>query len=72
MGLSISEREVRLTLAAIERELAATMAGPVRQAGSRIIRLRVLLVAVQSTNMALGDALAELRGQLEHPPPPLE
>jgi hypothetical protein len=67
----LREHEVRLTLTAVEHELELAMRAPRRLAGSRLIRLRLLLIAALSTDLPLGDALVSLRDQLRQPPPPL-
>jgi hypothetical protein len=62
---------VRATLIAIEGELALAMRPPRKLAGSRLLRLRLLL-AVESSDLPLEEALRGLRAALRGPPPPLE
>ncbi len=50
----VREDEVRATLTAIERELA----------GSRLLRLRLLLLTVESSDLPLGDGLRSMRAAL--------
>ena len=66
----VREDEVRATLNAIERELALAMRPPRKLAGSRLLRLRLLL-AVESSDLRLEDALRSLRAALREPPLPL-
>jgi len=40
--------------------------------GSRLLRLRVVLLAVESSDLPLEEALRSLRAALREPPPPLE
>ena len=69
----VCEDEVRATLNAIERELALAMRLPRELAGSRLLRLRLLLLlAVESSDLRLEEALRSLRAALREPPPPLE
>jgi hypothetical protein len=69
----VREDEVRATLRAIEGELALALRPPPRKlAGSRLLRLRLLLLAVESSDLPLEDALRSLRAALRGPPPPLE
>jgi hypothetical protein len=65
----VREDEVRATLNAIERELALAMRPPRKLAGSRLLRL--LLLAVESSDLRLEDGLRSLRAALRGPPPPL-
>jgi hypothetical protein len=67
----VREDEVRATLTAIERELALAMRPPRNLAGSRLLRLRLLLLAVESSDLPLGDGLRSMRAALQEPPPPL-
>jgi hypothetical protein len=67
----VREDEVRATLNAIERELALAMRPPRELASSRLLRLRLLLLAVESSDLPLGDGLRSLRAALRGPPPPL-
>jgi hypothetical protein len=60
---------VRATLIAIEGELALAMRPPRKLAGSRLLRL---LLAVESSDLPLEEALRGLRAALRGPPPPLE
>jgi hypothetical protein len=64
----VREDEVRATLNAIERELALAMRPPRKLAGSRLLRL--LLLAVESSDLRLEDGLRSLRAALRGPPPP--
>ena len=50
----VREDEVRATLTTIERELALAMRPPRELAGSRLLRLRLLLLAVESSDLPLG------------------
>jgi len=68
----VREDEVRATLSAIEGELALAVRAPRKLAGSRLLRLRLLLLAVESNNLCLEEALRGLRAALRGPPPPLE
>jgi len=63
---------VRATLSAIEEELALTVRSPRKLSGSRLLRLRLLLLAVESSDLPLEEALRSLRAALREPPPPLE
>jgi hypothetical protein len=65
----IREDEVRATLSAIEGELAVR--APRKLAGSRLLRLRLVLLAVESSDLCLEEALRGLRAALREPPPPL-
>ena len=65
----VREDEVRATLTAIERELALAMRPPRELAGSRLLRLRLLLLTVESSDLPLGDGLRSLRAALQEPPP---
>jgi hypothetical protein len=47
----IREDEVPATLNAIEREPALAMRPPPERAGSRLLRLRLLLLAVESSDL---------------------
>ena len=67
----VREDEVRATLTAIERELALAMRPPRELAGSRLLRLRLLLLAVESSDLPLRDGLRSLRAALQEPPPAL-
>jgi hypothetical protein len=67
----VREDQVRATLSAIEGELALAMGPPRKLAGSRLLRLRLLLLAVESTDLCLEEALRSLRAALRRPPPPL-
>jgi hypothetical protein len=60
----IREDEVRATLIAIEGELALAMRPPRELAGSRLLRLRLLLLAVESSVLCLEEALRGLRAAL--------
>jgi hypothetical protein len=60
----VREDEVRATLSAIERELALAMRPPRARAGSRLLRLRLLLLAVESSDLSLEDGLRRLRAAL--------
>jgi len=60
----VREDEVRATLNAIERELALAMRPPRKLAGSRLLRLRLLLLAVESSDLRLEDGLRRLRAAL--------
>jgi hypothetical protein len=60
----VREGEVRATLSAIEGELALAMRPPRRLAASRLLRLRVVLLAVKSSDLPLEDALRSLRAAL--------
>jgi hypothetical protein len=55
---------VRATLIAIEGELALAMRPPRELAGSRLLRLRLLLLAVESSVLCLEEALRGLRAAL--------
>jgi hypothetical protein len=66
----VREDQVRATLSAIEGELALAMGPPRKLAGSRLLRLRLLL-AVESTDLCQEEALRSLRAALRRPPPPL-
>jgi hypothetical protein len=68
----IREDEVRATLIAIEGELALAMRPPRERAGSRLLRVRLLPLAVESSDLRLEEALRGLRAALREPPPPLE
>ena len=68
----VREAEVRATLSAIEEELALTVRSPRKLSGSRLLRLRLLLLAVESSDLPLEEALRSLRAALREPPPPLE
>jgi hypothetical protein len=59
---------VRAALHAIERELALAMRPPRKRAGSRLLRLRLLL-AVECSDLPLEDGLRRLRAALRGPPP---
>jgi hypothetical protein len=65
----VREDQVQATLSAIEGELAQAMGPPRKLAGSRLLRL--LLLAVESTDLCLEEALRSLRAALWRPPPPL-
>jgi hypothetical protein len=67
----VREDAVRATLSAIERELALAMQPPRARAGSHLLRLRLLLLAVESSDLPLEDGLRSLRAALRGPPPPL-
>jgi hypothetical protein len=67
----VREDEVRAALSAIERELALVMRPSRERAGSRLLRLRLLLLAVESSDLRLEDGLRSLRATLRGPPPPL-
>jgi hypothetical protein len=60
----VREDEVRATLHAIERELALAMRPPRELAGSPLPRLRLLLLAVESSELRLEDELRSLRAAL--------
>jgi len=66
----VREDEVRATLSAIEEELALALRAPRKLTGSRLLRL--LLLAVESSDLCLEEALRSLRAALRGPPPPLE
>jgi hypothetical protein len=66
----VREEEMRATLSAIERELALAMRSSRKLAGSRLLRLRLLLLAVESSDLRLEDALRTLRAALQGPPAP--
>jgi hypothetical protein len=68
----VREDDVRATLNAIERELALAMRPPRKLAGSRLLRLRLVLLAVEPSDLSLEEALRSLRAALREPPPPLE
>jgi hypothetical protein len=57
----VREDAVRAALNAIERELALAMRPPRALAGSRLLRLRLLLLAVESSDFPLEDGLWSLR-----------
>jgi hypothetical protein len=64
--------EVRAALGAIEAELSLALEVPDRftldrPVRLRLLRLRLLLADVLSTDLPLSDALADLRGQLREP-----
>jgi hypothetical protein len=66
------EDDLRPALAAIVEELAAALQVPDRftldrPVRLRLLRLRLLLADVLSTEQTLGDALADLRDQLREP-----
>jgi hypothetical protein len=63
---------VRAALSAIEKELALAVRPPRTLTGSRLLRLRLLLLAVESGDLPLEEALRSLRVALREPPPPLE
>jgi|GEM_PF-6205673 len=68
----VREDEVRATLSAIEDELALALRPPRKLAGSRLLRLRLLLLlAVESSDLPLKEALRSLRAALRGPLPPL-
>jgi hypothetical protein len=67
----VREDEVRATLSAIADELALAMRPPRTLTGSRLLRLRVVLLAVESSDLPLEEALRSLRAALREPPPPL-
>ena len=67
----VREEEMRATLSAIERELALAMRPPREQAGSRLLGLRLVLLAVESSDLPLEDGLRSLRAALWGSPPPL-
>jgi hypothetical protein len=69
----VHEDDVRATLGAIEAEVALTLELPESEplAQSRLLRLRLLLIAVQHSDAPFADALASLRVTLQEPPPPL-
>jgi hypothetical protein len=67
----VREDEVRATLNAIERELALAMRPSQELAGSRLLLLRLLLLAVECSDLPLEDGLRRLRAALRGPPPPL-
>jgi hypothetical protein len=68
----VREDQVQATLNAIERELALAMRPPRELAGSRLLRLRLLLLTVESSDLRLEEALRSLRAALRESPPPLE
>ena len=65
----VREGAVRAALNAIERELALALRPPRERAGSRLLRL--LLPAVECSDLPLEDGLRRLRAALRGPPPPL-
>ena len=65
----VREDEVRAALNAIERELALAMRPPRERAGSRLLRLRLLLLAMECSDLPLEDGLRSLRADLRGPPP---
>ena len=67
----VREDEVRATLNVIEGELARAMRPPRKLAGSRLLRLRLVLLAVDPSDLPLEEALRGLRAALREPPPPL-
>jgi hypothetical protein len=67
----VREDGVRATLSAIEGELALAMRPPRKLAGSRLLRLRLVLLAVESSGLPLEEALGSLRTALRGPPSPL-
>jgi hypothetical protein len=62
---------VRATLNAIEGELARRCAPRRKLADSRLLRLRLVLLAVDSSALPLEEVLRGLRAALGEPPPPL-
>jgi hypothetical protein len=50
----VRKDEVRATLNAIEQELALAMRPPRQLAGGRLLRLRLLQLAVESSDLPLG------------------
>lgn len=67
----VRERDVLDVLAAVERELALSITDPRPLATSRLVRLRLLVLAVPHTDVPLPDALASLVVALREPPPSL-
>jgi hypothetical protein len=66
------EEDVRAALGVIEAELSLALEVPDRftldrPVRLRLLRLRLLLADVLSTEQPLGDALADLRNQLREP-----
>lgn len=66
----VRDEEVRATLGAIERELALAMRSSRKLAGSRLLRLRLLLLAAECSDLGLEAALRSLRAALQGPPAP--
>ena len=66
----VREEEVRATLRAIERELALAMRSSRKLAGSHLLRLRLLVLAVESSDLGLEAGLRRLRAALQGPPAP--
>jgi hypothetical protein len=64
----VREDEVRATLSAIEGSWRWRCVPPRKLAGSRLLRL---LLAVESSDLRLEDALRSLRAALREPPLPL-
>lgn len=67
---------MRATLAAIEAELSTALTVPERLASSRrlrlrLLRLRLLLAALQHADVPFPDALASFRDALQEPLPEL-
>jgi hypothetical protein len=67
----VREDDVRTSLGAIEAELALALPDPKPLTHNRLLRLRLLLIAVQHTDAPFPDALASFRTALQEPPPPL-
>jgi hypothetical protein len=62
----VHEDDVRATLDAIEAELSAALTVPERLARRRLVRLRIMLMAVVHADRAPAEALADLRDALAH------
>jgi hypothetical protein len=72
----VREDDVRATLGAIEAELSAALTVPERLASSRrlrlrLLRLRLLLGALQDPDVPFPDALTSFRVALQEPLPEL-
>jgi hypothetical protein len=72
----VHEDDVRATLGAIEAELSTALEVPERLAISRplrlrLLRLRLLLLAIQHADVPFSDGLASFRDALRESPPPL-
>jgi hypothetical protein len=73
----VHEQDVRVTLGAIEDELALALTVPERftldrPIRLRLLRLRLLLAALQHADMPFPDALTSFRDALQEPLPELE
>lgn len=62
---------VREVLVCIERELAAAVRSRPAFRGSRLVRLRVLLVAAQAADLPMDQVCRQVCQALEDAPPPL-